>query len=136
MILADTSAWVEYDRATGSSVDRRLQELIEEAGPVAVTEPVVMEVLAGARDDRREADLRRLLQRFELLSFDTASDFDGAVRVYRRCRAAGVTPRGIVDCMIVAVAWRRAATVLAQDADLGRVAGVIGVESDAASLHS
>src|SRR5439155_11497286 len=69
VILADTSAWVEYDRATGSAVDRRLAELIEAAGPLAVTEPVVMEVLAGARDDRRATDLRRLLMRFELLSF-------------------------------------------------------------------
>jgi hypothetical protein len=39
------------------------------------------------------ADLRRLLLRFELLSFDAAADFDGAARIYRRCRAAGVTPR-------------------------------------------
>ena len=44
MILADTSAWVEYDRATGSAVDRRLTDLITEGGPLAVTEPVVMEV--------------------------------------------------------------------------------------------
>ncbi len=28
MILADTSAWVEYDRATGSQVDQRMTELI------------------------------------------------------------------------------------------------------------
>jgi predicted nucleic acid-binding protein len=60
MILADTSAWVEYDRATGSAVDLRLTELIATDGPVAVTEPVIMEVLAGARTDAREADLRRL----------------------------------------------------------------------------
>ena len=40
MILADTSAWVEYDRATGSSTDVRLTELITADGPVAVTEPV------------------------------------------------------------------------------------------------
>ena len=60
MILADTSAWVEYDRATGSAVDLRLSELIATDGPVAVTEPVIMEVLAGARSDAREADLRRL----------------------------------------------------------------------------
>lgn len=135
MILADTSAWVEYDRATGSPVDRRLAELIESSGQLAVTEPVVMEVLAGARDDRREADLRRLLLRFELLAFDPVSDFDAAVRTYRRCRAAGVTPRGMVDCMIAAVAWRREATLLAHDADLGRVAQVIGIETDAASLR-
>jgi predicted nucleic acid-binding protein len=133
MILADTSAWVEYDRGTESAVDRRLTELVEKDAPVAVTEPVIMEVLAGARDDRRETDLRRLLLRFELLGFDTASDFEGAARIYRRCRAAGVTPRGMVDCMIAAVAWRRNATLLAHDADIGRVAGVIGIEIDPAS---
>ncbi len=135
MILADTSAWVEYDRATDSSVDRRLVELIETGGPLAVTEPVVMEVVAGARDDRREADLQRMLLRFELLRFDAAADFAGAVRIYRRCRAAGVTPRGMVDCMIAAVAWRRSATLLAYDADLVRVARVIGVATDDASLN-
>ena len=136
MILADTSAWVEYDRATDSSVDTRLTELIEAAGPVAVTEPVVMEVLAGARDERREADLRRLLLRFDLLAFDSVSDFDGAVRIYRRCRAAGVTPRGMIDCMIAAVAHRRGATLLAHDADIGRIARVVGIPLDAASLHA
>jgi predicted nucleic acid-binding protein len=136
VILADTSAWVEYDRATKSSVDRRLTALIENDGPVAVTQPVLMEVLAGARDDRREADLRRLLERFELLSFDAVSDFDGAVRIYRRCRAAGVTPRGMVDCMIASVAWRREATLLAHDADMDRVARVIGIELDEASLRA
>lgn len=135
MTLADTSAWVEYDRATGSSVDRRLQELIETAGALGVTEPVAMEVLAGARDERREADLRRLLLRFELLRFDAVSDFEGAVQIYRRCRASGVTPRGMVDCMIAAVALRRGTTLLAYDADLGRVARVVGIELDAASLR-
>jgi predicted nucleic acid-binding protein len=135
VILADTSAWVEYDRATGSPVDRRVSQLIEAAGGLTVTEPVLMEVLAGARDDRREVDLRRLLLRFELLPFDPASDFDGAVRIYRRCRAAGVTPRGLIDCMIAAVAWRREATLLAHDADLARVGGVIGIELDPASLR-
>ncbi len=127
MILADTSAWVEYDRATGSAVDRRITELIESDGPLAITEPVVMEVLAGARDDWREDDLRRLLQRFELLSFEPVADFEGAALIYRTCRGAGVTPRGMIDCMIAAVARRTGATLLANDADLHRVAAVIGV---------
>lgn len=135
MILADTSAWVEYDRATGSPADRRLLELIEGDLGVAVTEPVVIEVLAGARSDARESDLRDLLQRFQLLPFDAVADFDGAVRIYRRCRAAGVTPRGLIDCMIAAVAWRRGATLLAHDADIDRVASVIGIDLDEASLR-
>lgn len=95
-----------------------------------------MEVLAGARSDKREDDLRRLLLRFRLLPFDAAADFDGAMRIYRRCRKAGVTPRGLIDCMIAAVAWRSGVTVLAHDADLGRLAGVIGIELDRASLRA
>ena len=135
MILADTSAWVEYDRATGSTVDRRLTALIAAGGPVAVTEPVIMEVLAGARSDQRESDLRRLLLRFEMLRFDVVADFDGAAHLYRRCRRAGVTPRGMVDCMIAAVALRWGATLLAHDADMDRLAGATGIALDEASLR-
>lgn len=133
MILVDTSAWVEYDRATGSAVDRRLTELIAADAPVAVTEPVIMEVVAGARTDEREADLRRLLRRCDLLRFDSAVDFDAAARIYRDCRRVGVTPRGLLDCMIASVAQRDGAVLLALDADLTRVADVIGVRIDEAS---
>lgn len=135
MILADTSAWIEYDRATGSAVHRRMVRLIAEEGPLSVTEPVVMEVLAGARSDQRELDLRRLLLRFQLLRFDAASDFDSAARIYRRCRAAGITPRGMVDCMIAAVAWRHGASLLAHDVDLVRVSQVVSITLDRASVR-
>ena len=133
MILVDTSAWVEYDRATRSRVDRRLTELITDGGPVAVTEPVVMEVVAGARSTERERDLRRLLLGFDFLPFDAAVDFDAASRIYRTCRRQGVTPRGMVDCMIAAVARRHAASILARDADLVRVSAVMGIALDDAS---
>jgi predicted nucleic acid-binding protein len=134
MILADTSAWVEYDRASESPAEQRLSELIATEGPLAISEPIVMEIVAGAHTDEREGDLRRLLLRFHLLQFDPASDFDGAVSIYRQCRRAGVTPRGLVDCMIAAVAYRHGATLLAHDADMSRVADVVGIEMDPASL--
>lgn len=130
MILVDTSAWVEFDRATGSAVDRRLTSLIAERDDVAVTEPVIMEVLAGARDDRREHDLRRLMQRFELLRFDAAVDFHAAARIYRTCRRVGVIPRGMVDCMVASVALRHGASLLAADVDLDRVGEIMGVARD------
>jgi hypothetical protein len=136
VILADTSAWVEYDRATGSQVDQRLTDLITGDGPLAVTEPVIMEVVAGARTDDREADLRRLLLRFTLLDFDAAADFAAAATIYRRCRRAGVTPRGMVDCMIASVALRHQATLLAADVDLSRVATIVGIDLDEASIRS
>jgi predicted nucleic acid-binding protein len=136
VILADTSAWVEYDRATGSSVHRRLRELIAEGGGLAVTEPVIMEVLVGARDDVGEAILRRLLLRFELLPFEVVADFDGATRIYRMCRAGGITPRGMLDCMIAAVASRTGASLLARDADMTRIAEAVGIALDRASVEA
>lgn len=95
-----------------------------------------MEVLAGARDDAREEDLRRLLLSFGFAPFDAVTDFDAAARTYRRCRQAGVTPRGMVEYMIAAVAYRRGAALLSWDVDMDRIAQVIGVELDAASLRA
>ncbi len=135
MILADTSAWVEYDRATGSKADQRIAHLIANAGPLMFTEPVLMEVLAGARSDARADDLRRMLLRFSLAHFDAVTDFEGATRIYRRCRQAGVTPRGMIDCMIAAVAHRCDLALLSWDADMSRVAEVVGIELDEASLR-
>ncbi|MEO5843171.1 MAG: PIN domain nuclease [Acidimicrobiales bacterium] len=136
MILIDTSAWVEYDRATGSPIDQRLTELINNDSRIAVTEPVIMEVVAGARGRQHEHDLRRLMQRCALLRFDASVDFDAAARIYLACRAKGIAPRGMVDCMIASVAHRYRASLLALDVDLARVADVIGIELDEASSRA
>lgn len=133
LVLVDSSAWVEFDRDTPGPVNKRLRYLIESTDDVAVTDPILMEVTAGARDDRREADLRRLLNRFQLLPYDAPVDFAGAARIYRRCRSVGVTPRGLIDCMIAAVAWRNGASLLCQDADLVRIAEVIEIPLDPSS---
>jgi hypothetical protein len=136
VILADTSAWVEFDRATGSAVDQRMAALISTDGPLAVTQPIVMEVVAGARDHRRQDELVRLLDRFPLRRFDADVDFTAAARIYRQCRSVGITPRGLVDCMLVAVAWRYSDAILSCDVDLDRVCGVVGVPLDPASLRA
>ncbi len=93
-----------------------------------------MEVVAGCRSDERETDLRRLLTRFTLLRFDAIADFDAAARIYRQCRKVGITPRGMVDCLIASVARRHEATLLAADSDLSRVARIVGIDLDDASI--
>jgi predicted nucleic acid-binding protein len=127
VILADTSAWVEFDRASGSQVDGRITGLIAQGGPLAVTEPVMMEVLAAARGELQFERLNALLLRCELLAFEAPTDFEQATRIYRRCRAAGIMPRGILDCMIASVALRTGASLLSADADLHRIASVAGI---------
>jgi predicted nucleic acid-binding protein len=128
VILVDTSAWIEYERATGSAVHHRVHDLIASDVPLAFTEPVLMEFVAGATTVIGSEALRRLLLRGELLPFDSALDFENAASIYRRCRAQGVTPRGFVDCMIAAVALRNGASILSQNTDLEKIAGVMGIE--------
>lgn len=132
-VLVDTSAWVEYLRETDSIVDQRLRELIVERRD-ATTEPVIMEVLVGSKTARHLREQRALLLRAPLLPFDAHPGFDQAVSIYRRCRAVGITPRGLIDCMIASVALRHTASLLAFDRDIAAIARVIGVEMDPASL--
>ena len=55
---------------------------------MAVTEPILMEVLAGAKTDKRHEGLRRLLFSFEWIPCDPLADFEGAARLYRSRRHA------------------------------------------------
>jgi len=94
-VLVDTSAWVEYLRATGSPVHLRLRDLIADEAAAVTTEVVVMELLAGASDDEELKRLSRLLGRFELLLVEGLADYEAAAELYRRCRRAGETVRPI-----------------------------------------
>jgi predicted nucleic acid-binding protein len=122
VILADTSAWVEYLRATGSPTHLRLRDLIAGDGELATTEVVAMELLAGAADAEDVTRLRRLLGRFELLPVEGLADYEAAAELYRRCRAGGETVRKLTDCLIAAVALRHAATLLHRDHDFEVIA--------------
>lgn len=130
MILVDTSAWVEFDRATNSAIDRRLTELIAAGGDIAVTEPILMEVLAGARDEPRAADLRRLLTSFGWIPAEAQTDFESAARVYRACRREGITPSGLIDCMIASIALRSNSSILSADSDFARMSLVMPLQLD------
>jgi predicted nucleic acid-binding protein len=117
VILADTSAWVEFLRATGSPVHRRLRKLIADEGDLATTEVVVMELLAGAADAEGVMRLRRFLGRLELLPVEGLADYEAAAELYRRCRAGGETVRKLTDCLVAVVALRHGAALLHRDQD-------------------
>lgn len=126
MIIADTSAWVEYDRGTGSATHLALRSLVQaDAAELAVTEPVLMEVLAGARTEERSVKLERLLRSFQWIPADPVADFTGAAKLYRACRRAGITPRSLTDCMIVNIALRTGSQVLAADRDFADLAAIV-----------
>ena len=114
VILIDSSAWIEFLRDTGSPTCQRVDELL--ASATAICEPVWMEILAGARDERHLTDLRRLLARATLLTTESV-DYEEAAALYRSCRRNGETPRKLADYLIAAIAIRAQVPVLHADAD-------------------
>ena len=114
MILVETSAWVEFLRATGSPVCRRVDDLLDE--DIAVCDPIRMEVLAGARDDVHLQQLRRLLARATSIE-TTPVHYEDAALLDRACRRGGETVRRLIDCLIAATAIGADVPVLHADED-------------------
>lgn len=128
MILVDTSAWIEFLRSTGSATDRRVVRAIERREELATTGVVILEVLAGARDESHALELRRLLDRCRLLRLEEPSDHEVAARLYRDCRRGGSTIRRLPDCLIAAVAIRASAALLHHDSDFDEIARHVPLE--------
>lgn len=122
MILVDSSAWIEFQRATGSPAHRRLRAAIEQDEPLATTGIVILEILAGARDEGHARELRRLLDRCAFLALEEPSDHEAAAGLYRACRREGRTIRRLPDCLIAAVAIRTGTSLLHQDSDFEAIA--------------
>lgn len=117
MILVDTSAWAELFRRTGSPAELKLRALLDDPADVAVTEVVVMELLAGARSARQLGSLKSFLLTFTLLPLRGLDGYEKAAELYRLCRAAGETVRKMTDCLVAVPALEHGATVLSADRD-------------------
>lgn len=122
MILVDSSAWVEFLRATGSSIHHRVRSTLKAGADLACTDVIAMEILAGARDDADRDRLRRLLYGLEFLAVEGPADYEQAAELHRLCRRRGETPRKLTDCLIAAVAIRNDAELLCGGADFEAIA--------------
>ncbi|QJY46770.1 PIN domain nuclease [Pseudonocardia broussonetiae] len=126
MNLVDSSAWIEFLRRTGSAANLEVRRLLrEEPGSVAITEPVVVELLAGANSDRSLAQIEKLVDGVVLLPVDAALDYRDAAVVYRAVRARGGTVRKLVDCLIAVVAVRTGAALVHRDRDFDVLAAAL-----------
>lgn len=122
VILVDSSAWIEFLRATGSPTHLALQEGLRSPKALAWTDVVAMEILAGARDEAHRDRLRRMLYGLPFLGIDGPADYESAAGLYRLCRRGGETPRQLVDCLVAVVAMRNNAELLCADADFQAIA--------------
>jgi predicted nucleic acid-binding protein len=116
VIVADSSAWVELMRETESPVHRTFRRALEEGEEVAITEVVLMELLAGARPKAVDTIRARLLA-FPVLPLAGLDAFERAAQLFRICRDAGETIRRTTDCLIAVPTIGAGASLLSADRD-------------------
>ena len=126
LVLVDTSVWIEYLRGTGSRAHLFVREQV--GGGLATTEPVLMELLAGAASRAQTAAAERLMLGQHWVQVQPAVDYRAAVDVFQAVRASGHQPRSLQDCLIAAIALRTQIPLAHRDADYAQIAAVTGLE--------
>lgn len=119
MVLADSSAWIAYLRDSGDTADRFEAALRAQA--LMTTDPVIMEVLAGARSPAEEQRLSAFMAIARRTPCERV-DYVEAARIHRACREHGERVRSMLDCLIAAVAIRADVPVLHRDRDFAAIA--------------
>jgi predicted nucleic acid-binding protein len=121
VLLVDTSVWVEFFRRP-SRIDLPAVVDLED---VVTCLPVMQEVLQGFREEAAFALARDAMLALPIVEAPLRREvFEEAVLLYRRARAAGLTVRSSVDCLIAACALRNGLTVLHHDRDFDLLARV------------
>ena len=123
-MVADTSVWVEFLRATGSVPHLRLAAAVSDGERIVVLDVVRLELLSGAASEARASELRRFLATFTAVPAASPADHELAAELYRAARRAGETVRSLLDCLVAAAALRLDLPVLARDRDFDVLAGV------------
>jgi predicted nucleic acid-binding protein len=133
MLIADTSAWVEWLRQRESPADLALDQAFAD-DLLVLLEPVKAELLMGARDRAEVGALLRLLETVDFELVYPRDDFESATELFHTARRHGVTVRGVTDCLIAAMAIRLQLPLLHHDQDFARLAPVIDLPEARGSL--
>lgn len=126
--LVDSSIWVAHLRGN-AQISEPLIDLVDR-GDVVTCEPIVMELLAGAKAETVDR-LERMMDALPQIDVDPHLDFRVAAQLMRRSRGKGNTIRSSVDALIGAIALRVGdVTIVHDDVDFERIAAIapVGVE--------
>ncbi|MEK7376560.1 MAG: PIN domain nuclease, partial [Candidatus Margulisiibacteriota bacterium] len=88
MILADTSAWIEYFSGRQSDIKERIEALIKDNNQICICGIVIQEILQGIKDDKTYKYLRDRLLAFPYIDTDLDTYLIASF-IYRKLRRKG-----------------------------------------------
>lgn len=116
MIVVDTSVWIDFLRRVRTP---QTEMLVANMRPVnmMIGEPILLEVLQGARDDRHAAALEGDLRLFIVEGMLNPDIAVRAAAHYRTLRTKGITIRKTIDVVIATFCIENGHHLLHDDRD-------------------
>lgn len=111
MIVADTDVLIDFLQGREPAAERVAREL--ERGRLVTTVVTRFELLAGARNERQRASLRRILEAVRCLALDP-SGADRAAEIRRLLESKGESI-GMADSLIAGITLEQGATLLTRN---------------------
>jgi predicted nucleic acid-binding protein len=116
MILADTSAWIDYLRGTASPAAETLDAILGEQ-EVVIGDLILVELLQGYRKEREAKEIAAGLSTLPVVTLCGPELAVKAADNYRFLRASGVTIRGTIDVIIATWCIANDVQLIAVDRD-------------------
>ena len=100
MMLVDSRVWIDLLINRDTIQTRALSGFLKAGREIAIGDLVLMEVLQGARTERRVQETLRFLDNFDRLTISDHRVAVQAARNYRHLRGLGVMIRKTIDTLI------------------------------------
>jgi predicted nucleic acid-binding protein len=120
-VLVDTSVWADFLNDAPTLEAGLLARLIEDEVEIVTCGVVIAEVFQGIRRASTLPALERQFRDMECLTPREPDSYLAAAGLYRKLRAAGITVRSTIDCLIAVLAEEQGVFLLFRDQDLRRI---------------
>ena len=124
-MIVDTSVWIDFLNGQPSRQADLLAQAIAEGDTISLPGLVLTEILLGLKNDAQASRVESLLEAFDWVESPSRHDHIEAARLYRQCRAKGITVRSTIDCLIAQLCIRDNLPLLAKDRDFTEMARVV-----------
>ena len=122
MIVIDSSVWIDFLRKSGTPQESELVELVSSDHEVALTGPILTEVLQGCESDLEAERVSHHLLDFTLLEPESEVEYTRAAHMFRKARSKGITVAGLGDLLVASACLTRGAFLLHNDRDFDNLA--------------
>lgn len=126
MIVADTSAWIDYVKGV-EALHTNILDYELEHSRIITGDIIIAEFLQGFREDQDYDTAKRLMESLEYCDFLGKDNAIRAAQNYRRLRKNGITVRKTIDVIIATFCIENGFELIHNDRDFDPMEEYLGL---------